>query len=212
MPVVKRWQDLPEWCKLKKYERIAIYKDQSVEIDENYPKVAIRVLSGRCTVVENGKTTDLERDETYMAESGRFTISYKLRYILEKSEVMLMCGDWEWAHIGGFMVERFKTLEPVNEGTKADYYRNTFFDNHYHDFDEYWIIWEGSGVVQTEGKLIEVEPGDCVCTGMGHHHDFPIVHSLVSSVALETEPEGQKRPKHLWEHVHGKAEPDPERV
>lgn len=212
MPVVKRWQDLPEWSKIKKYERIRIYKDDAVEIHEEYPGVCFRVLVGRVTVEENGKRIDLESEDNYFSETGHFKVYYRLRYILEYSEIMLICGSWkEVQHLGNFKVQEFKTLLPVNEGTEADYYRNTFFDNHYHDFDEYWIVWEGRGVVQTEGKLIEVEPGDCVCTGKGHHHDFPVVHELISSIALETELEGAMRTGHLWEHRDGKAEPDPER-
>ncbi len=212
MPVVKKWQDLPSWSRIKKYERISIYKDQAVTVSESYPKVCLRVLVGRVTIEENGKIVELESEQNYFSETGQFTVFYRMRYILEYSEIMLICGDWQEAAMGNFKVQIFKHLPAVNEGTPAAYYRNTFFDNHYHDFDEYWIIWEGAGVVQTEGKLVEVEPGDCVCTGMGHHHDFPIVHSTISSIAFETEPEGQKRPKHLWEQVHGPAAPDPIRV
>lgn len=206
MPVVKKWQDLPEWSKIKKYERRKVFKDQAIEINESYPQVCFRVLAGRVTVEENGKRVNLETEDNYFSETGHFTVYYRLRYILEYSEIMLMCGNWKEAHVGNFKVQRFKELPPVNEGTPANYYRNTFFDNHYHDFDEYWIVWDGTGVVQTEGELVEVEPGDCVCTAKGYHHDFPIVHSTISSIALETEPEGQKRPGHLWEQLHGPAE------
>ncbi|MCL2814066.1 MAG: cupin domain-containing protein, partial [Oscillospiraceae bacterium] len=67
-----------------------------------------------------------------------------------------------------------------------DYYRNTAFDNHYHDCDEYWIIVEGSGTVYSENKKYEVQAGDCVVTGMGHHHDFPVVDSHIYAVYFET--------------------------
>ena len=64
----------------------------------------------------------------------------------------------------------------------------------------------------SEGKSHEVGPGDCVVTGMGLHHDFPIVHEAVKSVYFETGLEGEARRGHLWDHTHGVAVPQAERV
>ena len=55
-------------------------------------------------------------------------------------------------------------------------------------------------------------PGDCVATGMGHHHDFPIVVEPVRAVFFETTMQGRKRRGHLWNHRHGPAEPRGERA
>ena len=99
-----------------------------------------------------------------------------------------------------------------NRGDPVGYRKQTAFDNHYHDCDEYWILFEGSGVAASEGRLYDVGPGDCVATGMGHHHDFPIVREPVKAVYFETTMEGQRRRGHLWNHTHGAAEPRPERV
>jgi mannose-6-phosphate isomerase-like protein (cupin superfamily) len=66
--------------------------------------------------------------------------------------------------------------------------------------------------VYSEGKRYEVRPGDCVATGMGHHHDFAEVLEPVQGVYLETTLEGQQRRGHLWEHTHGPAHPHPGRV
>ena len=59
--------------------------------------------------------------------------------------------------------------------------------------DEYWILFAGSGVAVSEGKRYEVSAGDCVATGMGHHHDFPVAHEPVRAVYSETTMEGEKR-------------------
>ncbi len=58
----------------------------------------------------------------------------------------------------------------------------------------------------------EMKPGDCLATGMGHHHDMTLVHEPVRGVYFETTLEGQKRRGHLWDHTHGLAEPQAERV
>ena len=92
------------------------------------------------------------------------------------------------------------------------YPKTTLFDNHFHDCDEYWILFEGRGVAYSEGRRYEVGVGDCVATGMGHHHDFPEVFEPVRAVYFETDLEGRRRAGHLWEHTHGPAAPQPARV
>ena len=100
------------------------------------------------------------------------------------------------------------SMEPHNAGDLADYERNASFDNHYHDCDEYWIVFSGSGRVVSEGISYEVGVGDCIATGCGHHHDFPMVYEPVSAVFFETTIIGEKRPGHLWNHKHGQAKPN----
>lgn len=70
----------------------------------------------------------------------------------------------------------------------------------------------GRGTAVSEGKHYAVGPGDCVATGMGHHHGFPLVAEPVRAVCFETALEGRKRRGHLWNHTHGPAEPRADRV
>ena len=74
------------------------------------------------------------------------------------------------------------------------------------------VVFEGRGVAVSEGRLYEVGPGDCIATGMGHHHDFPEVFEPVRAVYFETTMCGQKRRGHLWDHTHGVAKPKADRV
>ena len=62
------------------------------------------------------------------------------------------------------------------------------------------------------GKSFEVGPGDCVATGMGHHHDFPHVSEPIRAIYFETTLEGEKRRGHLWDHKHGAAQPQTSRA
>ena len=101
---------------------------------------------------------------------------------------------------------------PPTRGDPVSYAKSTNFDRHYHDCDEYWIVWEGSGVAVSEGRSYDVAAGDCIATGMGHHHDFPNVRQPVRGVYFETTLEGEKRLGHLWEHTHGPAAPRLDRV
>jgi mannose-6-phosphate isomerase-like protein (cupin superfamily) len=45
------------------------------------------------------------------------------------------------------------------------------FDRHYHDCDEYWLVYRGRAIVLSEGVEFEVGPGDIVCTQAGEEHD-----------------------------------------
>src|ERR1700760_1439172 len=101
---------------------------------------------------------------------------------------------------------------PKDHDDPGDYVKTTNFDRHYHDCDEYWIVFAGSGLAVSEGKFYQLNPGDCLATGMGHHNDFLNVTEPVRAVYFETTLEGQKRLGHLWNHTHGQAHPKPERI
>jgi mannose-6-phosphate isomerase-like protein (cupin superfamily) len=209
MPVIKmyQYQDIPKWSELKKYDRITLARGDFVEIKAEYPKIAVAVLSGCCVLTNEEDSYGLEAGK-YLKDIGsviRAETGSKYKAV-DKCELMIIQGTWEWIHIGFFKVGRFE--QPYNRGSDAPYYRNTGFDNHYHDYEEDWIVTSGSGVVQTEGQLYEVKCGDCVCTQKGCHHDFPIVHEFVEALALLYQPKGECRKGHLWEYQHGIAVPE----
>ena len=59
------------------------------------------------------------------------------------------------------------------------------FDLHYHDCDEYWLIFKGKGKVVSEGKEYYVKPGDIVCTKTGDEHDVTEVYESISAFWFE---------------------------
>jgi mannose-6-phosphate isomerase-like protein (cupin superfamily) len=212
MPVIRDYlyQNLPEWGDMKKYEKITLRKKQPTKIENEYKNLCLAVLFGNCSVEDNGKKTKLSQGDKYYTQTKELVLNYEHLYFSDKCHVMLISGNWEYGDVNISVVDQYDV--PENQGTPLDCYRNSGFDNHYHDFDEYWIIYKGSGVAYSEGKYYEVQAGDCIVTGMGHHHDFPIVHDSVWIVSLETQAMGQKRQGHLWEHMHGKAVPKMDRI
>jgi mannose-6-phosphate isomerase-like protein (cupin superfamily) len=53
------------------------------------------------------------------------------------------------------------------------------FDRHYHDCDEYWLFFRGTGVVLVGDATHAVEAGDIVCTRAGVEHDvLAVVETL----------------------------------
>ncbi len=59
------------------------------------------------------------------------------------------------------------------------------FDCHYHDCDEYWLIFKGRAKVMSEGKEYYVKPGDIVCTRTGDEHDVIEVYEDLEAFWFE---------------------------
>lgn len=68
---------------------------------------------------------------------------------------------------------------------------NGRFDLHYHDCDEYWLIFAGRARVLVGTKTYAVGPGDIVCTPTGTEHDVVGVVETLEGFWFEAHtPEG----------------------
>jgi len=159
------------------------------------PQETLIVGGGRCRLAMGGLTEELKEGDLRSLDSPQ--TRFDVLETLEPTTLIRMCGHWGGG-LGGCGL-----FTVTDNGT---------FDYHYHDCDEYWIIYRGRGLAISEGKEYEVGPGDCVATGMGHHHDFPTVFEPVKAVYFESAMEGAKRIGHLWDHEHGPASPRMDRV
>jgi len=209
MPVFKAGEGkAPAWSELEMFEIIDILPGQDITIPFRGPKERyVRIKGQVCAFIG--------RDEQAFSQYGVLDIPKGADISFSSADggaVMRLCGHWGEEIGGAGIFPVFKTDEPKNPGDPTDYPRNASFDNHYHDCDEYWIVFSGSGRAVSEGVIYEVGIGDCIATGRGHHHDFPYVYENVSAVFFETTMTGQKRLGHLWNHTHGPAQPDMERV
>lgn len=59
------------------------------------------------------------------------------------------------------------------------------FDQHYHDCDEYWLIYAGRAKVLSEGRTYYVAAGDIVCTQTGEEHDVVEVYEDLEGFFVE---------------------------
>ena len=79
---------------------------------------------------------------------------------------------------------------------------NGRFDLHYHDCDEYWLIFAGRARVTVGTGTYEVGPGDIVCTPTGTEHDVIGVYETLEGFWFEARtPEGGR-----VGHLHRTAE------
>jgi mannose-6-phosphate isomerase-like protein (cupin superfamily) len=65
------------------------------------------------------------------------------------------------------------------------------FDRHFHDCDEYWLLFHGRGRAVVGDRTYEVGPGDIVCTPTGTLHDIAGVYETLEGFWFEgPTPEG----------------------
>ena len=213
MPVFRSGKGLaPAWCEMEFFEIVTLKEADGHVFDRIGAKEKLILAKGRCTIAWQGQrvVADGFANVDLFGPNGQF----KVEDVTGDVELVRMCGRWgdEVGSSGVGVISVVTPDELVVCGTPVDYEKDTHFDNHYHDCDEYWIILEGRGTAVSEGKAFEVGPGDCIVTGMGHHHDFPKVAEPVRIAYIETTMEGAKRRGHLWDPRDGEALPVPERV
>ena len=216
MPVFRAGSgQAPAWCELHRFDVVDLPAGAGrYDFDRAGPREKLIVGEGACTVAVGGREQAAEKGANIDLPEGEGEAGFSILEVSEDATLIRMAGDWGDV-VGGsglFSVDEAAESDRADRGDPVAYEKRTGFDCHFHDCDEYWILFAGSGVAVSEGKRYEVSAGDCVATGMGQHHDFPLVHEPVRAVYFETTMEGEKRRGHLWDHIHGKAQPRAERV
>jgi len=203
MPLLKISENkFPDWSEVKRITQLSIDSHGNTEITKSFPKYAIFVISGECSIRTNGYEKIFLENDSLISDKKNISI----KTTMQKTELVMIEGNWS-DEIGGSAVFKMsKHSTPRNIGDPVDYSRTNDFDNHYHDFDEYWIILKGSGLAVSEGVKYKFSGGDIIATRMGDHHDLPEVYDDIHGIYFETSLRGQKRLGHLWNHNHG--EPD----
>ena len=201
----------PSWCEMESFDIVELTPGESHSFERLSPKEKLIVGRGKCRIRFGEEVVDaVERTDLDVLDEG---ITFEVDEVEEPTTLIRMCGNWgeELGGSGLFSVSKCEERQE-ERGEQVDYPKETSFDAHWHDCDEYWILYEGSGVAVTEDQHYEVKAGDCVATGMGHAHDFPLVHEPVRAVYFETTMIGEKRRGHLWSHTHGTPVPQADRI
>ncbi len=182
---------------------IHLNANEVYKINNHQEKEVLLMGRGKALVKTENHIRDINKNDVEEYSLAK----NKLKQIIafENSVIIRIGGKWNGQTGTRGVFQLSETDYPKNTGDPTDYERNTEFDNHYHDCDEFWILFEGRGVVVTEGRRYDVRAGDCVFTKAGDHHDFPIVYKTIGGVWFETSLVGQKREGHLWNHTHNKS-------
>jgi mannose-6-phosphate isomerase-like protein (cupin superfamily) len=210
MPVFTSGAVPPAWCEMTFFEVVTLPPGTQHRFARRAPREKLIVCQGRCRIAIDGTESDAAAGSNLDLPDG--ADGFAVSEVSEDVVAVRMCGHWgdETGGSGLFTVDN--SAAPSDKGDPVPYQKTTNFDSHYHDCDEYWVIWSGRGIAVSEGRQYEAGAGDCVATGMGHHHDFPRVEEPVRAVYFETTLQGAKRRGHLWEHTHGPAHPMTDRI
>src|SRR5262249_1748356 len=79
-------------------------------------------------------------------------------------------------------------------------------DYHYHDGDEYWMVFRGHFTLNYDGQEYEMSPGLMLAAGMGFEHGAIASDERFEAVVMAMGLEGQLRDGHLVRALHGAPE------
>ena len=202
MPVFRADEKkIPDWCEIDFFEIIQVKSGEKYMFKRKSIIEKLFLGEGKGIVSYQNKSQIVKKgDHLELKPNDEQTL---IRSVNNSLIVIRIGGHWgdNTGDSGVFTLK--SSLSPMNIGDAVNYPRNTIFDNHYHDCDEYWIIFKGRGLIVTEGIFHEIGPGDCVATKMGDHHDFPQVYETIHGVYFETTLKDKKRIGHLWNHTQG---------
>ena len=177
MPLLKCSEDMmPSWSDLDFIDVINLKEGEIRSFISTSEREMYFIGDGICKMIINRKISYAKGGHTFKIESLNSTIKVKAE---TDCVVIVIGGHWEGltgTH-GVFTIDN--SDNPKNEGDQTEYPRKTNFDNHYHDCDEYWVIFKGSGLAVSEGEKYELKPGYCLATKMGDHHDIPEVYEEI---------------------------------
>lgn len=202
--IIKERQPFPDWCQLRSFE-ILKPGTETLTFEPRGPMDRVVAAGGGIVVGQGAGAMVLAPGQFHdlSAAGGACTV----RALTPASIAVRLAGDWPGAIGGCGVFTATDTATPGDRGDPVSYAKSTTIDRHYHDCDEYWIVLAGRATVVVGDEAEEVGPGDCLCIGMGRHHDMPQAPEPVTAIYFETSLERQRRTGHLWEHTHGPAVP-----
>jgi mannose-6-phosphate isomerase-like protein (cupin superfamily) len=106
--------------------------------------------------------------------------------------------DGDFAVVRGLSPEARPVWSDVTSAGIFRVERNGRFDRHYHDCDEYWLVFSGRALVLVGSRTYAVESGDIVCTPTGTEHDVVGVDETLEAFWLE----GRTPPGGRIGHLH----------
>jgi mannose-6-phosphate isomerase-like protein (cupin superfamily) len=208
MPVFTSKDPVPPWCEMREFGVHALRSGEQISFQTEQPRAYFICTTGSIELEPAGNRHTLtvgQQFEVTRADPVRLTAT-------SDGEFFRAAGCWK--EITGAGIFTVLNGKPAGGDPPCSSDKQTPFDNHYHDCDEYWILLQGNATVASEEKLHRVRRGVCVATGMGWHHDVLRCEDDggIRAVWFEGTLEGRRRRGHLYDSQHGKAEPKLERV
>jgi mannose-6-phosphate isomerase-like protein (cupin superfamily) len=198
--VCKDASSLPSWCEVEHFEFLHIAKGGEIYISGHSEREFVFFVTGSGTHGEGHSAARYYANDVLEWIGGQCRIRAE-----QATQIVIVGGRWHEPSGSRGVFSLDSSRCPQNVGDPAAYVRNTDFDRHFHDCDEYWFITSGDATVVIGEESFQVSEGMCIVTPAGMHHDIPLVQEMIFGAYLETNLRGLARHGHLWNHTHGSA-------
>ncbi|MBV9579705.1 MAG: hypothetical protein JO057_14040 [Chloroflexi bacterium] len=159
----------------------------SCELKPTYPRERLVVLHGEvCVESELGRFTLKRRDFVELPPSGARVTNAGTA----SAELARIAGHWQQVIRNEICL--FRPDRPC--------------EYHYHDSDEYWMVFRGHFTLNYDGAEYDLRPGLMLAAGMGFEHGALAPQEHFEAVVIATQLEGQRRDGHLVRAMHGPPE------
>jgi mannose-6-phosphate isomerase-like protein (cupin superfamily) len=154
------------------------------ELKPTTPRERVIVLHGEVSVEsELGRFTLKRRDFVEIPQSGARVTNIGT----SSAELARIAGHWTQVIRNEICL--FRPDKPC--------------DYHFHDGDEYWMVFRGHFTLNYDGKKYDMRPGLMMAAGMGFEHGSVNPEEHFEAVVMAMGLEGQKRDGHLNREMHG---------
>lgn len=152
------------------------------------PKDRIVVISGLVQVESEAGRFTLQRRDYYDVPPSGAKLTNTGQSLAEVARVQ---GHWERT-----IRSEIYTAQP---GNPCDY--------HYHDGNEYWMVFRGHFPLDYNGLRVPVAPGQLLAFGKGYEHGVLEPPETLGAVVLAMPLEDRLRDGHLNREMHGDPVP-----
>lgn len=160
----------------------------SREIVPTRPKDRIIVIGGDVQVTsEHGRFTLHKRDYYDIPASGAVIANTGQ----SMAELVRIEGSWEQT-----IRSEICMFQPGNP-----------CDLHYHDGDEYWVVFRGHFNIDYDSLKIPTGPGELLAFGKGYEHGLMDIDEVMQAIVMAMPLEDQKRDGHLNRERQGDPVP-----
>ena len=153
-------------------------------IEPTRPRDRIVVISGQVQVE---------------SEHGRFTLHKRDYYDVPKGGAKLTNTGQSTAELGRVEGRWERTIRSEIFMSQA----GTPLDYHYHDGDEYWLVFRGHFPLDYNGLRVPVTPGRLLAFGKGYEHGVLEPTETLAALVLAMPLEDRRRDGHLLRELHG---------
>jgi quercetin dioxygenase-like cupin family protein len=163
----------------------------SRRIEPTRPKDRIVVLSGEVQVESEDGRFQLHKRDYYDVPVSGATLTNTGSSMAELGRV-----EGNWNHTIRSEICMFQPGNPC--------------DYHYHDGDEYWVVFRGHFDLDYHGLKIPTRPGELLAFGKGYEHGLLDPPEVMQAIVLAMPVEDRQRDGHLNRERNGDPVPDRE--